>query len=566
MQQFLSFWTPTQQAFNGNGSTSRVTRTATVPRYGPGLLWFFDVWVRIGSATSDSFNHVGSVNNGLAIGSGGIGATIDGFDLIRPSGNYRWAAYSYEGDGELNYEETAVNLTVGRYYHMIFARAANNRVELWQDAVRVINNTGSNISSTRDPGGTQAPTRLDIGGVWNTLAESLDADLAIFRLWQGVNVTTAIARKLMMNPRMVALDGASLWCYYNFAAAAPGTVVDLSGRGHHATRVSGGLTGIAPGFFGRQSDLIDQFFANQAGSGPVAINLSGSLSTSGELSRQAAKIAAGALTPSGALIREGRKLASGSLNPTATITRQAQMPETGTLSSSGAILREARLVPSGSLSSSGALIRSALKTLSGALTPSSTLGVLRVIAISVSGVLSSSGLLVRTSTSKVLGGVIGPVGAIVRNVSLSLSGGIGPTSGLSVLRVIAINLAGTLTASGTLARSVSLRLSGTLSPSGTLSRQARLNPGGSLLPQAVLGVQKTVVVILAGTLSFVGSVLRRAGLLLSGSLSQNGSLDVTGPGPTPPPEPTELPGPSRGRRLGLRLRKPFLGPRRGGGR
>ena len=190
------------------------------------------------------------------------------------------------------------------------------------------------------------------------------------------------------------------------------------------------------------------------------------------------------------------------LNPGSTLYTQIL---SGTITSSGNLTKKATKVFEGSVSSSGNLLRLTRKLLTGTVASSSTL--LKITTKKLAGTVSSSGILNSSKTFlKILAGTVGSSGTLLRRTTKLFSGNITPTG--SLLKRINKLLAGTVSSTGTLSSfKIYVRiLSGTVSSSGQLLKKTTKLLGGTIVPTGSL--LKLTRKILAGTVSLNGTLVR----------------------------------------------------------
>lgn len=253
-------------------------------------------------------------------------------------------------------------------------------------------------------------------------------------------------------------------------------------------------------------------------------SVSGAITPTGALSKQANKPISGAITPSGAIAKQATKTFAGSLSSivgtlakqtnkvlsgaissiagTLTTNRGYTRSFSGTVTSAGSLSKQANKVVSGSLPSSGTISKRVGKVISGAL--SSIAGALSKMTIKTfAGTLTSSGALATTKTFlKSIGGTLTSAGALLKQTSKQAFGSISP--------------------SGTVSKSTSKSFAGTVAPSGTIAKMAGKVLSGVLSSGGA--VTKMIGKVVSGTLPSSGGISKRASKILSGILSAVGTL------------------------------------------
>lgn len=197
------------------------------------------------------------------------------------------------------------------------------------------------------------------------------------------------------------------------------------------------------------TDTVDNFQIETVGGGTeYEQDVSGTLTTSGALSKSTSKSFAGTLTSAGAIIKSVAKTMAGTLTIAGALIKSTAkllagvldfagdlaadfqsgagtffQSVGGTLSFGGTVSRQTAKGLAGTLTSAGSLIKSTAKNVAGTLTSSGALSTLRTAVISLAGTLTSSGALIK-STSKNVDGALMPAGAISKAIAKSFSGAI----------------------------------------------------------------------------------------------------------------------------------------------
>lgn len=554
----------------GDGSTTSLTANPVGLSLSAGSRYAFGCWAWLNSIAADDYRQIMSLNDGEAIGAG---AHIDGIDWIRPGGgsNYAISLYISEADSFEEFQSSTISLTT--WYYLFWQRISNTQMQLWINGILNGTLTHSTI------GTREAPSRLDYIGVWDTLTEPMNGQIANAKCWWNRNFSAGQIKQEMHSVEPVIADS-TLWAWYPFPQGR-GRYLDHSGRGHHITQTRGNPgTGPAP-----THKLIAPIYkkrlfvlpwARTAGGTTYPISISGSMTATGALIRQAQKVLTGSSTATGALTKQTQKAFTGSSTASGVMSRMTAKAFTGSMTATGAlaIIKTAFLTLAGSMSATGALVKQTTKafagssTPSGALakqtqksfggsvTPSGTLTTIKTFIVSVAGSMTATGALLR-ETRKALLGEMTPSGALTKQTAKAFSGSATPTGTLTSIRTFLITIAGSMTATGELLRQTGKALSGGVTPTGVLTRQTSKALGGSVTPTGDLQQSRLFNIIVGGAMTATGGLLRMVGKWLGGSVSASGAVTIEGGSPIPPAPPE--PAPSRGRRFGLRS-----GPRVGG--
>lgn len=223
--------------------------------------------------------------------------------------------------------------------------------------------------------------------------------------------------------------------------------------------------------------------------------------------------------------------ASGTLTSSGTLSRSVSKSLAGTLTSAGAIIKATAKSLAGTLTSSGAMaaLRTAYAVLTGTLTSAGTL-VLQT-SKGLAGALTSAGSLVK-QTSKSLAGTLTSSGAIIRSIAKALSGALTFAGDLAAdfqagAGTFFQSVGGTLTSSGALTRQTAKGVDGTLASAGTLTKQTAKLLAGALSPDGALSTFRTAVISLAGTLASAGALMRQTNKGASGTLTPTGAISKT---------------------------------------
>jgi len=178
---------------------------------------------------------------------------------------------------------------------------------------------------------------------------------------------------------------------------------------------------------------------------------------------------------------------SGSVGSSGTLTKITQKKFSGSVTPAGTLTRKALKTLGGTVTSAGTLVKTSIKRLTGSITPTGVLNSARVFFRALSGTVGSSGTLVKR-TNKVLEGNITPTGTL-RKITLKLLGGVVGSSGaLTTARVFLKVLSGVVGSSGSLRKVTVKSLAGTVTSEGTLSKLTRKVLSG------VVGISGTLLI------------------------------------------------------------------------
>lgn len=250
-------------------------------------------------------------------------------------------------------------------------------------------------------------------------------------------------------------------------------------------------------------------YAPQAGGTTYTVNLSGSV------------------TPTGAVVKEARAVKTGSLTPTGATAKQAAKSTGGTLAPSGMVRREARMVLAGAVGLAGTVAAAKLAVLAVAGTVAPAGGVVRQVQTRKAGSLTPTGALIRQVQVR-KGGAVTPTGSLTRQALKVLAGAVTPAGTLTNQTTGAglffLSVAGAITPTGTLRRDVRINRAGAVAPAGTLAKTARRSFSGSVAPSGTLATSKLAVLALAGTLMPAGTLRKTATLVRTGTVTPTGSI------------------------------------------
>lgn len=249
----------------------------------------------------------------------------------------------------------------------------------------------------------------------------------------------------------------------------------------------------------------------------VSVRKAGSITGTGALSKLVSKPLAGSSTPTGALLKLVGKPLAGSATPSGVLAKVTAKTLTGSSTASGALAKLVAKTFTGSSTATGGLTKLVGKLLSGSITPTGSLTVLKVI--------------LRTFT-----GSITPAGTLLKQVGKQLGGSVTPTG--SLLRSTSKGLAGTLTPSGVLLKSTAKGLAGSITSSGTVKRLVAKAVGGSVAPSGTLA--KLVGKSLVGSVTPAGSLLKFIGKRFTAAITAVGNLVLSNLGPVAPVPPIKI--------------------------
>ena len=141
---------------------------------------------------------------------------------------------------------------------------------------------------------------------------------------------------------------------------------------------------------------------------------------------------------------------------------------------SGSLVKQAQRTQAGSAASSGSLAKRLGRSLSGSVGLSGSLTVLKIVLLNLAGTLGMSGA-VRHSLVRSFSGSISSAGLVVKGVGQGLVGSVGLSGSLTLLRTLLLTLSGTLGLSGSLtveklAGLLLLTLTGSLGSTGALRK------------------------------------------------------------------------------------------------
>lgn len=224
------------------------------------------------------------------------------------------------------------------------------------------------------------------------------------------------------------------------------------------------------------------------------ITPAGSITSTGALANQVAKLLTGSSTPSGALAKLVSKKVTGSSTPAGVLAKLVAKALAGSSTPSGALAKFVAKPVAGSSTPTGALRNQINKLFTGSSTPSGTLTRL---------------------VSKLLTGSSTPTGALRKQVNKLLTGSSAPSGTLSLLRVVLLTFTGSITATGALTRQVAKKVTGTSTPAGALRKAiTKAAFTGSITPAGALA--KLTARIVAGVIAAVGSLVTAIVHLVTG--------------------------------------------------
>lgn len=209
-------------------------------------------------------------------------------------------------------------------------------------------------------------------------------------------------------------------------------------------------------------------------------SLAGSLTPAGALTKQTSKPLAGSTTPAGALTKLCQKALAGVPSPTGALTLLHTIPRVfaGAVSPTGALTKLVAKPLAGSTTPTGSLTKLVAKALSGSITPTGVLTVIRLIVRAFAGSVTPAGALSK-STSKPLAASTTPGGGLAKLVAKKVAGAITPSGVLTKTRLVSLLLGGVIGPTGALVKRAGKVLGGLLSPSGALGFPPPPNVPGS---------------------------------------------------------------------------------------
>lgn len=141
--------------------------------------------------------------------------------------------------------------------------------------------------------------------------------------------------------------------------------------------------------------------------------------------------------------------------------------------------------------------------------------------INLAGSITPTGTLAKAITASKRG-TIAPVGVAVLLVALLRSGQIAPSGALG--RVISLLRGGSLTSSGAASRKTSIARGGNSTPTGATTKAVSKAVAGSITPTAALAIIRAILLSLGGAIGLSGTMGRLTRKSLSGSASSSGTL------------------------------------------
>lgn len=178
-------------------------------------------------------------------------------------------------------------------------------------------------------------------GRWGTASEYIGADIAAVAVW-GSDLSDGNTATMTTYAAWLALSPA--WCVAFDQANAADPIDDDSSTGTGDSSSITGTTIVADpsGFFSAGGTTYNQ-------------NVSGAITPTGALVRQAAKASAGSVTPTGALTRQAGKALGGTVTPSGSLTKLTARAFAGTLSAAGTLVKQTSKRLLGALTPTGAV-------------------------------------------------------------------------------------------------------------------------------------------------------------------------------------------------------------------
>lgn len=221
---------------------------------------------------------------------------------------------------------------------------------------------------------------------------------------------------------------------------------------------------------------------------------------------------------------------AGSVTPTGGLTKAVSKALAGTVTPTGApakAVTKPGLV--GSSTPTGALARLTNKALTGSVTPTGALSSIKVVLRSFAGAVTPTGTLTK-QVSKALTGRVTPTGALTRLVGKALAGSVTATGALA--KAVSKAFAGSVTPTGVLTNTrVFLRsFAGSVTPTGVLTRQTNKALVGSSTPRGALA--RAISMALSGAVTAVGALAKLVAKPFAGSSTPTGAVTATNQGAT----------------------------------
>lgn len=357
----------------------------------------------------------------------------------------------------------ASTLSVGQWYHIAMTVSGTGASQFLGYVNGVLDATHSGQAS------------LTAGKLWvgnDNDTEWLNGRAAAIKVWDTALTAAEIQQEMhTLRPQRLA----DLNAYYPVFPGSGERVRDYSGNGRDWTE-AGTLADEDPPPVGWGA-AIQWLQAVVAGATTYTVNLAGSISPTGTLSKQIGKPLTGSISPAGALVKQAQRLLSGNVSPGGTIAKQAQKGYAGSISPAGALTRQPGKSLAGSVSPSGTVTKRADKSLSGSVSPS---------------------------------------GSLTKQLARAFVGSITPAGVLTATRVILLALAGSISPSGALQKLVGKQTAGSVSPSGAVTKHVSVTYTGSITPEGSL--RKAIAKTFTGAISAAGSLV--ASVIVAGAVSR----------------------------------------------
>lgn len=267
----------------------------------------------------------------------------------------------------------------------------------------------------------------------------------------------------------------------------------------------------------------------------------GSVPLAGVLVRQANKIYSGGITPSGALAKVPQTIYVGSIALTGTLVRVASKAVAGAIAFAGGLVKQVNTAYSGQLAPSGDPNLEVQTRFSGGITPTGALSNVKTAFLTAAGTIAPVGTLTRQA-NKLYAGTVGLAGTLIKQVNVTYSGSIASSGTLANVKTAFLSAAGSITPVGTFIKQVNKLVSGTVAMAGALVKQANTNytgqitPAGNLIKQAqkvfagnitpggVLGNIKTALLSVSGLITPTGNLIKQVNKIVSGAITPLGGL------------------------------------------
>lgn len=237
--------------------------------------------------------------------------------------------------------------------------------------------------------------------------------------------------------------------------------------------------------------------------------LDGGIAPSGIDIKSVTKSISGSVIPSGIDLKTPSKNFAASVSPSGLVNKFISKLFSGNEIPSGTLVKIPAKLLSGILSSGGELIKQTQKSVSGSISP--TAAIIKNISFLFLGLLSSSGTLTKSIT-KSYSGSINPTGTLTKLAAKVLDGGLTANGSYDRLRIVILILVGSLTTGGELIKQVNRNLFATVSSMGNLQKMPTKKIAGFILSSGGLHRQiKKVfdsILLTNGAVGFIATFRR----------------------------------------------------------